>query len=213
MTPHPRPHRGAVLRAAVQSTPVGAFACLVDDDDHVAAAGFTADPGSLRRLLPPALRDAPVARAADAGAVSRALAAYFAGHLTALDGVAVTAAGTAYQQRAWAALRALPAGAPVSYGELAARIGSPRAARAAGGACGRNPTALVVPCHRVVRGDGSLGGFAWGLEVKRWLLDHERRSTDTGQAGVATATTARSSTKAAGRSPLLISTSAAASVR
>lgn len=162
------------LHAMTLSTPAGAFTAL-HDGDGVLAAGFTADPSALRRLLPAARRDDPVAVEAHPGAVATALAAYFAGDLAAIDDMAVTATGSAYQHRAWTALRALPPGAPVSYAELAARTGSPAAARAAGGACARNPTAVVVPCHRVVRTDGALGGFAWGLEAKRWLLDHERR--------------------------------------
>ena len=65
------------------------------------------------------------------------------------------------------------AGAPVSYTEYAAKSGRPAAVRAAASACARNAAAMFVPCHRVLRNDGSLGGFRWGLPVKRWLLDHE----------------------------------------
>ncbi len=81
--------------------------------------------------------------------------------------------GTAFQRRVWRALMALPRGTTTTYAELARRIGAPRAARAVGNACGQNPLALVVPCHRVLRGDGSLGGYRWGLERKRALLDRE----------------------------------------
>jgi methylated-DNA-[protein]-cysteine S-methyltransferase len=78
-------------------------------------------------------------------------------------------------ERAWAVLRSIPAGAPISYTEYAAKAGRPDAVRAAAAACARNAAALFVPCHRVRRGDGTLGGFRWGLPVKRWLVDHERR--------------------------------------
>jgi AraC family transcriptional regulator of adaptative response/methylated-DNA-[protein]-cysteine methyltransferase len=81
--------------------------------------------------------------------------------------------GTALQQRVWQALRALPPGAPVSYAELARRLGVPRAVRAVAGAIAANPLAVMVPCHRVVRGDGSLAGFRWGIERKRELLRRE----------------------------------------
>jgi methylated-DNA-[protein]-cysteine S-methyltransferase len=81
-----------------------------------------------------------------------------------------------FVESAWDALRAVPAGCPVTYRELAVRCGRAGAARAAGSACQRNAAALFVPCHRVVRGDGGLGGFRWGLAVKRWLLDHEAAS-------------------------------------
>lgn len=163
-----------MLQATTLSTPAGPFTAL-HDGDGVAATGFTADPDELRRLLAPARRGEPVRLETGAGALAASFAAYFAGDLAALDGITVTATGTAYQQRAWAALRTLPPGAPVSYAQLAALTGAPAAARAVGSACGRNPTVVIVPCHRVVRGDGSLGGFAWGLDVKHWLLDHERR--------------------------------------
>lgn len=162
-----------MLYATTLPTPAGTFTAL-HDGEGVLATGFTADPDSLRRLLPASRRAAPLRPAGDADPLGATLAAYFAGDLHAIDDVAVSARGTAYQQRVWATLRTVEPGTPVSYAELARRTGSPAAARAAGSACGRNPTAVVVPCHRVVRGDGSLGGFAWGLEVKRWLLDHER---------------------------------------
>lgn len=81
--------------------------------------------------------------------------------------------GTAFQQRVWQALRAIPAGQTVSYAELAARIGAPGATRAVAGACAANPLAVAIPCHRVVRGDGSLSGYRWGPSRKRALLARE----------------------------------------
>jgi AraC family transcriptional regulator of adaptative response/methylated-DNA-[protein]-cysteine methyltransferase len=81
--------------------------------------------------------------------------------------------GTAFQIRVWEALRAIPAGETRTYGEIAAAIGAPRAVRAVGSACGANVVALAVPCHRVVRSDGSLGGYRWGVEKKAALLSSE----------------------------------------
>jgi len=81
--------------------------------------------------------------------------------------------GTAFQQRVWQALQEIPVGATVSYAEIAQWIGAPRAVRAVAGACAANNLAVVIPCHRVVRNDGSLSGYAWGLERKRVLLDRE----------------------------------------
>jgi AraC family transcriptional regulator of adaptative response/methylated-DNA-[protein]-cysteine methyltransferase len=81
---------------------------------------------------------------------------------------------SAFQARVWEALRAIPPGATRSYGEIAAAIGAPGAARAVGHACATNPVSVVVPCHRAVRGDGGLGGYRWGLERKRKLLEIER---------------------------------------
>src|SRR4030095_4539674 len=81
--------------------------------------------------------------------------------------------GTAFQQRVWQALQEIPAGETVSYTEVARRIGVPRAVRAVAGACAANNLAVAIPCHRVVRNDGSLSGYAWGIERKRALLDRE----------------------------------------
>ncbi|HSO39326.1 MAG TPA: bifunctional DNA-binding transcriptional regulator/O6-methylguanine-DNA methyltransferase Ada [Labilithrix sp.] len=82
--------------------------------------------------------------------------------------------GTAFQQRVWRELRQIPRGETFTYTDIAKRIGAPRAVRAVGSACGKNPVAVVVPCHRVLRGDGTLGGYRWGLERKRQLLENER---------------------------------------
>uniref|UniRef100_A0A7C1FHU8 Methylated-DNA--[protein]-cysteine S-methyltransferase n=1 Tax=Caldilinea aerophila TaxID=133453 RepID=A0A7C1FHU8_9CHLR len=82
--------------------------------------------------------------------------------------------GTAFQRRVWAALREVPAGEVVSYAELAARIGKPSAVRAVAGACAANHLAVAIPCHRVVRKNGDLSGYRWGVERKRRLLEKER---------------------------------------
>ncbi|MGE0196376.1 MAG: methylated-DNA--[protein]-cysteine S-methyltransferase, partial [Methylocystis sp.] len=82
--------------------------------------------------------------------------------------------GTAFQQRVWAALREIPAGETANYAEIARRIGAPKATRAVARACAANPVSLAVPCHRVVRSDGGLSGYYWGVARKRELLDRER---------------------------------------
>jgi AraC family transcriptional regulator, regulatory protein of adaptative response / methylated-DNA-[protein]-cysteine methyltransferase len=84
--------------------------------------------------------------------------------------------GTAFQQRVWQALREIPAGSTVSYTEIAGRIGSPKAVRAVASACAANPLAVAIPCHRVVRTDGGLSGYRWGVERKRALLQREARA-------------------------------------
>ena len=81
--------------------------------------------------------------------------------------------GTAFQKTVWEALRAIPAGKTVSYAELAAKVGRPKAVRAVAGACAANRLAVVIPCHRVVRSDGNLSGYRWGMERKRALLERE----------------------------------------
>ena len=81
--------------------------------------------------------------------------------------------GTVFQRQVWTALREIPPGRTVTYSQLAAAIGRPTATRAVAAACGANPTAVVVPCHRVIGADGSLTGYRWGIERKRALLDRE----------------------------------------
>ena len=105
--------------------------------------------------------------------VAAELEAYWCHQLTDVD-VPLQPAGTPFQQRVWAALRTIPYGTTWSYRELAEQIGAPTAVRAVGAANGRNPVWLVIPCHRVIGSNGALTGYAGGLDVKRWLLDHER---------------------------------------
>jgi AraC family transcriptional regulator of adaptative response/methylated-DNA-[protein]-cysteine methyltransferase len=81
--------------------------------------------------------------------------------------------GTAFQQRVWQALRKIPAGSTATYGDIAGLIGSPRSVRAVAQACGANPLAVAIPCHRVIRTDGALSGYRWGVERKRTLLERE----------------------------------------
>lgn len=107
------------------------------------------------------------------GEVTHQLDEYFAGRRRTFD-LALAPRGTDFQQAVWMQLRAIPAGETTTYGELAARIGKPRASRAVGAAVGRNPISVIVPCHRVVGSDGSLTGFAGGLTRKQHLLALER---------------------------------------
>ena len=102
------------------------------------------------------------------------LSDYFAGHRTRFDLPLDLQGGTAFQQSVWQALLAIPSGATTSYGDLSQRVGRPAAVRAVGAAVGRNPVSIVVPCHRVLGSDGSLTGYAGGLERKSALLDLER---------------------------------------
>lgn len=105
---------------------------------------------------------------------ARQLEAYFAGELTQFD-LPLEPAGTPFQLRVWQELRAVPYGATASYGEIAARIGQPTAARAVGLANGRNPISIIIPCHRVIGAGGSLVGYGGGLDRKKLLLDLEAR--------------------------------------
>jgi len=107
--------------------------------------------------------------------VSRQLEEYFAGRRTSFD-VSLVLNGAPFQRRVWRALQEIPYGETISYGEQARRIGQPSAARAVGMANGRNPIAVIVPCHRVIGANGSLTGYGGGIERKRLLLDLEART-------------------------------------
>jgi methylated-DNA-[protein]-cysteine S-methyltransferase len=108
--------------------------------------------------------------------VKTQLTEYFAGTRTEFD-LPMTMLGTPFQQRVWAALQDIPYGETISYGELAAELGNPKASRAVGLANGKNPISIIVPCHRVVGANGDLTGYGGGIERKRHLLDFERVHT------------------------------------
>ncbi|MBX6321451.1 MAG: methylated-DNA--[protein]-cysteine S-methyltransferase [Rhodospirillaceae bacterium] len=167
------------------ASPIGAVLVVTDAEGRVRAAEFAdhADrlQPALRRQYGPA--GATLAERRSASFAGQALAAYFAGRLTALDEIAVEAVGTPFERAVWTALRRLRPGETVTYGALAARIGRPLAVRAVGRANGANPVSIIVPCHRVVGADGSLTGYGGGIERKRWLLDHERAHSDAAKAG------------------------------
>jgi methylated-DNA-[protein]-cysteine S-methyltransferase len=150
-------------------TPVGNLALLVRDDTLV-AAGFTDVRDQFQRLQ----TDDPLRAVNDLGMFSAAMAAYFDGDVRAIDVLPVDQPGGAFRQAAWKVMREVPAGEVITYAELAARAGNPNAVRAAGSACAQNRVAPIVPCHRIVRTGGSLGGYYYGLSVKSWLLRHEK---------------------------------------
>src|SRR5688572_12192877 len=152
-------------------SPVGEL-LLSADDTGLTGVWFEPTGG---RVASPDRRRAAVASDAASRILDAAraqLAAYFAGGLRSFD-LPLAPRGTPFERRVWEALRDIPFGRTVSYGELARIIGEPGAARAVGAANGRNPLPIVVPCHRVIGADGSLVGFGGGLPRKRWLLEHE----------------------------------------
>ena len=163
-----------VLDVSTMQTPIGPLTVLMADDT-IRSAGFTADATLLAHRLPSDLRAIARRPYADLGSVSRALEEYFAGELAALDELPVAQPGGSFQQRVWLALRGVPPGVQTTYGGLALALGAERSARAVGMACASNQIAPIVPCHRITGSTGSLTGYLWGLDRKRWLLDHERR--------------------------------------
>jgi methylated-DNA-[protein]-cysteine S-methyltransferase len=158
----------AELLSAVMDTPIGPIRIVASDDGVRAILLSGEDAGRVPMSVPSPDADHPVVVATIAQ-----LTEYFDGEREEFD-LPLDPIGTDFQQSAWKALRTIPYGTTVSYGEQAARMGDRRKARAVGAANGRNPISIVVPCHRVVGSNGSLTGYAGGIDTKAWLLDHER---------------------------------------
>jgi methylated-DNA-[protein]-cysteine S-methyltransferase len=158
---------------STMDTPIGPFTAVVADDGAVLASGWTGKVTELTSLISPTLAPAELTAKPDLGEVSDAIRRYHAGELGAVDDIVVRQKSGPFRERAWDVLRKVKAGEPVSYAGYATLTGSPAAVRAAASACAKNAAALFVPCHRVVRTGGALGGFRWGVDAKRWLLDHE----------------------------------------
>lgn len=154
-------------------TPLGRLAVVADESHRLRAVGWTDGHARMERQLS---GPGDVVECANPGGLSSALLAYFDGELDAIEGLPVVFDGTEFQRRVWGALREIPCGETCSYGELARRIGNPKAVRAVGLANGANPIGVVVPCHRVIGADGSLTGYGGGVERKSWLIEHERRA-------------------------------------
>ncbi|MTD12882.1 methylated-DNA--[protein]-cysteine S-methyltransferase [Nakamurella sp. YIM 132087] len=162
---------------ATVDTATGPFTVVTDDTGTVLASGWTADTGTLLPLIAASIRPdvlEPIERQGPGSAAVAAVIAYHNGDLGAIDDIPVRQHSGEFLEHAWDVLRTVKAGTPITYTDYAARSGRPAAVRAAASACARNAAALFVPCHRVLRTDGTLGGFRWGLPVKEWLLAHER---------------------------------------
>jgi methylated-DNA-[protein]-cysteine S-methyltransferase len=157
-------------------TPLGDLAIIADEAGRLRALDWTDHDAGIQRSLRRqyGAHGFSLHPARNPGGIATAMRAYFAGKLSAIDDLPVATGGTDFQKAVWRALRKIPCGQTISYGELARRIGRPAAVRAVGLANGANPIAIVVPCHRVIGSDGSLTGYGGGLERKRWLLAHER---------------------------------------
>jgi len=160
--------RGETIRWTVAETAYGPM-LLAATSRGICRLALGLSPEALRTDFPHAAIE-PGGAALDslAEAAVAAVAAPGRPHDLPLD-----VAGTAFQEAVWQALSRIPPGETRSYAALAVEAGKPGAARAAGSACGANPVAVLIPCHRALRGDGSLGGYAWGLEMKRRLLAEE----------------------------------------
>lgn len=151
------------------STPLGDFSVALDAGDSVIATAF----GGLPELRERFAADEMLHDPARLATVRREVAEYFAGQRQRFT-VALSPSGTPFQRNVWSALQRIPFAETRTYGQLAAELGNPGAARAIGRANATNPICLIVPCHRVIGADGSLTGFAFGEGIKLRLIEHER---------------------------------------
>lgn len=158
------------LYSTTIASPVGALTLVAGENGLIAVLWENDDPVRVRVGQTEARADHPVLKAA-----AEQLAEYFAGKRTRFS-LPLEPLGTAFQQAVWSALLTIPYGETRSYGQIAQALDRPSAARAVGAANGRNPLSIIVPCHRLVGADGSLTGFAGGLDAKRRLLALEARS-------------------------------------
>jgi len=153
-------------------SPIGTI-LLITDGEALRALDFIDFEPRMHRFLDLRYGPQPLRKNPETLGIKRRLEQYFGGDLTSLNDISIRTEGTAFQQQVWAELLKIPAGATITYGELAKRIGRPTASRAVGLANGSNPIAIVVPCHRLIGSTGALTGYGGGIERKRWLLHHE----------------------------------------
>lgn len=163
---------GMRIRYAIARTTLGPMLAAATDRG-ICAVEFGANRAALESLLRERFHSARIEAADPALQAWLKCIIEFIEHPAQQPDVPLDLAGTVFQLRVWKALRAIPPGETLSYAQLAARIGMPRAARAVASACARNPAAIAVPCHRAIGGDGSLRGYRWGLERKEALLRRE----------------------------------------
>jgi len=155
------------------TTPIGTMLLVTDDDGALRALDFEDYETRMKELLRLHYGAVALTSGRAPKAMRSALSAYFDGDFAALKTVEWRVAGTPFQRKVWTALPGIPAGQTMSYGALAAKLGSPNAMRAVGHANGSNPISVVIPCHRLIGANGSLVKYGGGLHRKQWLLRHE----------------------------------------
>jgi methylated-DNA-[protein]-cysteine S-methyltransferase len=155
------------------NTPIGPALVVTDADGALRAFDWEDHAERIKGLLRLQYGVVDLNEAHAPKAIRSALSDYFKGDLDALKTIEWRIAGTPFQRKVWMALPKIRAGSTMTYGALAARLGSPNAMRAVGHANGSNPISVVIPCHRLIAADGSLVKYGSGLERKRWLLTHE----------------------------------------
>lgn len=157
------------------ATPLGPLWVICDEQYHLRAVEWEEHSNRMEELLNIHYRAEGYERlaASNPNGLSQKLADYFSGDLSVIESLPTATAGTPFQRQVWQALRTIPCGQVMHYGQLADILGRPGAARAVGAANGSNPVSIVVPCHRVIGRNGTMTGYAGGVGRKEWLLRHE----------------------------------------
>ncbi|MGS2658858.1 methylated-DNA--[protein]-cysteine S-methyltransferase [Citrobacter koseri] len=157
------------------ATPLGPLWVICDEQFRLRAVEWEQHSDRMEQLLDIHYRSEGYERIAakNTGGLSDKLTAYFEGNLSIIDTLETATGGTPFQWEVWQALRTIPCGQVMHYGQLAEKLGRPGAARAVGAANGSNPVSIVVPCHRVIGRNGTMTGYAGGVQRKEWLLRHE----------------------------------------
>jgi methylated-DNA-[protein]-cysteine S-methyltransferase len=157
-----------MLLSTVQKTPVGNI-YLIADSGILIAAGFKSL-NSLQNRISPNDKLRKIEPLEKIPKISKLIDNYFEGRLDALNLIQVRQPGAQFSQKVWKVMRAIPVGMTISYAQLAKKAGSPAAFRAAGTACGNNLIAPIIPCHRIIKSDGTLGNYGYGVAIKEKLL-------------------------------------------
>jgi methylated-DNA-[protein]-cysteine S-methyltransferase len=153
-------------------TPIGPMV-LVAHDGVIVLLEFEDATSRIARQIKARFGAVELQAATNPFGITDRIKAYFAGDVQAIDGLLTDGGGSTFEQRVWAELKKIPAGTTQSYGQIARQLGGIQHSRAVGTANGRNPIAIVVPCHRVIGADGSMTGYGGGIKRKEWLLRHE----------------------------------------
>jgi methylated-DNA-[protein]-cysteine S-methyltransferase len=159
------------LEYIIANTPVGDFSMILDRK-IVITSGFD-KPQKLKEKLIFEFKSIELNKAANDYGYNQLISEYFNGQLNALDEIPIRQSGGKFHEMIWKLLRKTKPGETITYKELARKTDNPLAIRAAGTACGKNKICLIVPCHRIVKSDGSLGNYFYGERIKKYLLDHE----------------------------------------
>lgn len=162
-----------ILQYCTYDSPIGEMIGITKDD-VLCHLDFTDCSDRVSRLLQTRYGQHELKKSPDALKLKTRIDAYFASDWTAFEGLKLESGGTQFQAVVWKALQAIPLGQTCSYGELAKTVGNPKAVRAVAGANARNPISIIVPCHRVIGSNGTLTGYAGGVDRKHWLLRHEQ---------------------------------------